>query len=314
MPVKKLFLSVGAMKAGTTFMFNALSTHPQIFMLPEKELHFFAHVDGFNPDLYKAGNYALQLAVRFKLREYYNAHAPEPFPRLKEILSFDFRRHRLSAVMHNRFAKLEDAEAVRAIVRWYADRYLTSPIDDAWFDRVYEAAGERWASDFSNYNAILSDSGWERAKRLSEQLKVVYFLREPVDRLWSHVKFDLVQAGEGHVLDMLDEKVLIDILANRQITTHGRYDAIISNLRRHLTDDQLMVTTLEDTVSDFTGQMQKLEAFLGIDNADYSRIDPARKANKGVERPVPEHIRELLAQSIPEEDLAAYQAAVNGAL
>lgn len=31
MAVKRLFLSVGAMKAGTTFLFNALSRHPDIY-------------------------------------------------------------------------------------------------------------------------------------------------------------------------------------------------------------------------------------------------------------------------------------------
>ncbi|MEO0730156.1 MAG: sulfotransferase [Pseudomonadota bacterium] len=294
------------MKAGTTFLFNALGNHPQIHMLPEKELHFFAQMDGFKPELYQRGNYALQLIERLRLVDLYNRAAPAPLPRLGDILSHDFRRHRLSAVMHNRFSRLEDADEVRDIVKWYADRYLTSPIDDAWFDRVYEAAGDRWAADFSNYNAILSDAGWARAKRLSGQLKVVYMLREPVDRLWSHVKFGLAQSGQRDRINDMSRDTLIEILSTDSVTTHGRYAAIVQNLRSKLSDDQLLLMTLEDTVADFTGQMRRLEAFLGIDAGDYRRVDPSRKANAGVEKPVPADIAEMLKQSIPDEDFQMY--------
>jgi Sulfotransferase family len=36
------FLLIGAMKAGTTSLYRYLREHPQVFMPPEKELHFFA--------------------------------------------------------------------------------------------------------------------------------------------------------------------------------------------------------------------------------------------------------------------------------
>jgi hypothetical protein len=36
------FIGIGAPKAGTTWVFEALNKHPQIYMPPAKELHFFA--------------------------------------------------------------------------------------------------------------------------------------------------------------------------------------------------------------------------------------------------------------------------------
>ena len=35
------FLVVGAQKAGTTWLYRSLRTHPQVWMPREKELHYF---------------------------------------------------------------------------------------------------------------------------------------------------------------------------------------------------------------------------------------------------------------------------------
>jgi hypothetical protein len=38
-----LFLSIGAMKAGTTWLYAVLERHPALHFTPEKELHYFYH-------------------------------------------------------------------------------------------------------------------------------------------------------------------------------------------------------------------------------------------------------------------------------
>ena len=43
---KPNFFLVGAPKCGTTFIYNSLREHPDIYLAEQKELHFFA------PDLY----------------------------------------------------------------------------------------------------------------------------------------------------------------------------------------------------------------------------------------------------------------------
>ncbi|HYY79159.1 MAG TPA: sulfotransferase [Actinomycetes bacterium] len=50
------FLVIGAMKAGTTSLYRYLREHPQVFMPPEKELHFFATPErwGRGRDWYEA--------------------------------------------------------------------------------------------------------------------------------------------------------------------------------------------------------------------------------------------------------------------
>jgi hypothetical protein len=263
MPVKKLFLSVGAMKAGTTFLFNIFNSHPDLYFTPEKELHFFAHMNGLSDELHQA-------IVPKTL----------PLPALGgSILTPAFRRHRLSMVLHNRFAKLKDADRLREIVLWYADKYLADPIDDAWFDRAFEAAGDRYAADFSNYHALLPSTGWDHVRRMANELKVIYVVREPVARLWSHIKFHLIQAGQRDKLLALDTPELERILETGPISSHGRYGDIVAHLQRNLKPDQLKIVVFEDFIEKFPESAREVEIFLGIRAHDYSNFSASRKAN-----------------------------------
>ena len=42
-PFENLFLSAGAMKAGTTWLYRVLERHPELYFTPEKEIHYFYH-------------------------------------------------------------------------------------------------------------------------------------------------------------------------------------------------------------------------------------------------------------------------------
>jgi hypothetical protein len=124
--MEKIFLSVGAMKAGTTFLFEVLRQHPKICFTPEKELHYFAHIRGLDPRLSRP-----VMKPKTSARPYIRSISPANNLKGK-ILSHEFRRHRLASVMRGRFSRIDSADELRAKVLWYADRYLIDPIDDHW--------------------------------------------------------------------------------------------------------------------------------------------------------------------------------------
>src|SRR5437867_237452 len=53
-PVLPNFLLIGAMKAGTTSLYQYLRSHPNVFMASPKELHYFSHRREASLDWYKA--------------------------------------------------------------------------------------------------------------------------------------------------------------------------------------------------------------------------------------------------------------------
>lgn len=274
------------MKAGTTFLFHVFYSHPDIYFTPEKELHFFAHVDGLSSRLHKP-------IVGSGLRE--SLRRPNGPGR---VLSPDFRRHRLSTVMHNRFSKLRNAEKVRDIVCWYADRYLIDPVDDNWFDGVYAEAGNRYAADFSNYNALLGPVGWDHVKRLTCELKVIYVMREPVARMWSHVKFHLIQSGRSEALKNLDQQTLNGMLRTGAISAHARYGDIVESLKSNLDSSQLKIVFFEDFIDRFPESAAEIEYFLGISHHAYDAIDKNKKVNTTENIAIPEFAVQMIRSAV----------------
>lgn len=283
MPIDRLFLSVGAIKAGTSFLYLVFRQHPEIYFTPEKEIHFFAHSNGFDRRLSRPIIPSRRDLVR------------RAAIRRGTILSSDFRRHRLSQVLHNRYARVTDVAALRGIVQWYADRYLVDPVDDAWFERIYEDAGDRYAADFSNYHALLSTAGWDHVKRMTKDLRVMYVLRDPIERLWSHIKYDLIQSGQRERLNAFGLADLTSILRTAHISAHARFGDVVEHLRRNLDERQLLIVALEDFVRDFPRSAKEIERFLGVGGHRY-QIDPSRKRNPTEVIPIPPTLHERLRE------------------
>lgn len=281
------------MKAGTTFLFSTLGRHPGIYFTPEKEIHYFAHTQAISP--------ALQRPLLPRLD--FPPHTIMP----GTVLNHDFRRRRLSAVMHNRFSRLKNASRVREIVCWYAERYLTDPIDEAWFDRAFEAAQDRWCAEFSNYNALLSDRGWAGVRRHCDQLRVMYVMRDPVERLWSHLKFELIPMGKREALVNGDLDEVRRFLASSS-SAHARYGEIIASLHRNLAPEERFIVKLEDILADLPGQLDRLSDFLGVSRISYARVDPSKKFNPTEELAIPPNVLKLF-QQVLEADIAFFNNA-----
>ena len=49
--IDNYFVCIGAQKAGTTWLARMLSRHPQVFVTPVKEIHYFDHVRGVTQHL-----------------------------------------------------------------------------------------------------------------------------------------------------------------------------------------------------------------------------------------------------------------------
>jgi hypothetical protein len=287
--MKNLFLSVGAMKAGTTLLFNILKQHPDIYCTPEKELHYFAHKYGLDSEL------TLPLIPRYPIlskNKLFSFTSNDINKKMRgAILTNDFRLHRLASVMRGRYSKIRNADKLREIVLWYTDRYLTEPVDEAWFDKVFQGCGERYCTDFSNYNSLLGRDSWERIRReTTGKLRVLYVLRHPVERLWSHYKFHSEQSNNDHALEHLTERDVDALVRNDIISPHSKYGGIVKNLKDCLDDDELHIMFFEDLIEYPESSLIAIQKFLGVKDYKYV-FDISRKVNPSKKSTLSDKVR-----------------------
>lgn len=254
MAAPTLLFCVGATKAGTTWLYRYLHDHPACAMPAMKEAHYW--------DTFDADRCEKQLAAfRVRLHEMQDAQAAA----LAEGRGWQ---------VENMDRRIKDMQALIAVLA--GDR-----ADDtayvAWLLHGRDAA--KVVGDITPNYATLSDEELARMRDLSPDTKFLYLLRDPLDRLWSHIRMQARRQRQDHeVYEKKSNNILYRILNRgheQHILERGDYPKIIRKLRRVIPEGRLLIQFAEDL---FTAEgLNQLCAFLGIKPVKASVTRPAHE-------------------------------------
>lgn len=241
MPDPTLLYCVGATKAGTSWLYRYLHDHPECGIPAVKEAHYW--------DTFDADRCEKQLvAFRVRLREMRALkHEATDAGRGWQVENLDRRINEMKALT----AVLEGS---RSDDTAYA----------AWLRDGRESA--RLIADMTPNYAMLPDAELARMLDLTPTTKFIFLIRDPLDRLWSHIRMQARRQRQDHeVYEKKANNILYRILNKGQethILERGDYPKIIRKLRRVIPEGRLLVQFAEEL---FTQQgVARLCTFLGI--------------------------------------------------
>ncbi len=256
--IENLFLNVGVMKAGTTWLYEQLKNHPDISFLPEKEIHYFSTVSG-GWDL---------LSHEERMRKFFINVEGKSFERFQETISG---------------------------ICWYADYALPAHINNAWYQGLYKHASSKYCADFSNLTCNLDEAGWRRVRQnFSHKLKVTYCLRDPFKRAWSHYKFHM--EWTGHSSNILSDgfEGFKNLLEEDWFKEIVRYDLAIKRLEKNLTVDEFKIVYFEDFRTSPQTSLDQLCEFLEIEKIKQTDSEFSIKVNPSQDIQMPEGWKDFL--------------------
>lgn len=258
-----LLLGVGAMKAGTTWIYDALSRHPDIHFCREKEIHYL-YARHINPQI---------LSDKARMR------------RAKSYLTFD--------------PEVSARSVLQKRVQWTAN-WLNGEVDDDWFNDLFVHKGAaRWVADFSNLTALVPEGAWAELHARTAKLRVVYTLREPMDRLWSHVRFHLKMQKATEKLNEWSLDELEDhIRTGGDYLDHNNYTAAITRMRAALPPECVHVDFFDRIPADPTGFIADIERFLDIAPHALPDAIVGRVVNPSPPHAMPDGLEERFADDI----------------
>jgi len=210
-----LYLNVGAMKSGTTWLYRQLEQHPAVVFSREKELHFHAR---------RAGD--------------------------REALDLSYRLGRTRTALQRAGASPMSA-AGRDVLGWYLPYLLVPPRSNRWYRRRFPQVLPEGAycADFSNLTAVIDDAGWANIRKLAERPRISIMLRHPMGRIWSHLRF-LQQLGVQHAAAETISRAQLDALDTRHgLWRHSQYSVIIDRLSKHFDFSQVKIFFYDDVTS-----------------------------------------------------------------
>lgn len=267
------FLGIGAQKAGTTWLSANLRRHPEIWLPPLKELHYFNERQTLPfPNLWQRftdrgnwfnHNWRHRLVKRFKgdLRH----------PRIQNIL-WDLRFF---------FGRRSD--------RWYASLFKKQP---------GQIAGE-----ITPGYALINKQTVRHIHDLMPALKLILMVRDPIDRAWSQAVMDLAQL-RGRRLNQIHMQEFVDYFesgaaASRQ---RGSYTQTLETWRSCYPETQLFIGYLDEVRQGPEQLLMRVYRFLGVsDSLSHVANTVGEKVNVGSGTDIPKDFEVFLARMYHDE-------------
>jgi len=264
------FLVIGAQKAGTTWLDRNLRTHPQIWLPPEKEIHF---LDLPRPFPFAALQYAPDHAVRHWAR-------------------YRLQRDR---------AKVERGEQTP---NWY-QKYYYALRSWRWYRSLFTPAPGQVAGEATPRYAAIPRRKIAALRRRMPNLKIIYLLRDPIDRMWSDLAMfhDQRFGGDGtHQVIAAADSVFLKRSRNLQ---HSRYADNLQRWEAYFPRDQIFTGFLEEIAASPDALLRRLFGFLGVDQDHLPAQElMSGKINFARYPAVPENVARPLAKSLVDDTRA----------
>lgn len=243
---------VGATKAGTSWLYDYLHGHDECGLGAVKELHYFDSLDLGSADFVLRGleGQATRLTAK------------------SMVATGDAREALL--------ARLADVRMLADLIAEGEDNpdgyvaYLTRHVD-----------GKKLVADLTPAYALLSEERLAQMTELAEDVRVVFIMRDPLDRLWSHVRMNAKrQLKAGQDIAQKSRNLLNRAVKQNKeegIVARGDYPAIVEKLKRAVPEDRLYITFFEELIT--PEGVQELCDFLGI---TYQPAMTEKRVHEGV--------------------------------
>ena len=227
------FIGIGAQKAGTTWLAEFLTSHPEVAMSPMKELHFF--------DQY----YATKLCGNFE----------ENFT--KEVSSIE------NAAL---LTSLSEQQQIRC--QHLKSRLAMKGSHDKYRDYLFalKNSTDRITGEITPSYSLLGEAGFEAINTTLPDVKIIFMLRDPVQRYWSQCKYHQLQHP---AYDALTE--CLPSLQSPHFSLRTDYARTFEGLDAVFSEDQVHIIFYEDLFLESTSQgvVSRLCSFLGISESPF---------------------------------------------
>lgn len=228
------FLLIGAARSGTTWLYERMKLHPGIFVTPVKEIHFF--------DIY---------------RHYPAWH----WIRLRRSL-LHLRRY-----IGYLFGQRADRRESRGWLIGWGLRYFLLPKTDRWYAKLFRDPGGRVAGEMTPAYALLDETSIENLLTINPNIKIVFQMRDPIDRAWSQTVMHLnLHQRHGDFENYLEE--ILPVIRRAEIIDRSMYLATIERWEKHVDPENICYLFFDDIERDPAGMLAGLFDFLGAETGD----------------------------------------------
>jgi hypothetical protein len=183
----------------------------------------------------------------------------------------------------------------RPLSRWDMTYFLRRR-DDRWYGKLFEPGRRRGkvTGEATPAYAVLDLRGFERIKAINPLVKLIFIMRDPVERMWS--------ATMNNALSKKDNgRLRLDLRMNSDRLRKSNYLDTIIKLDKVFTPNQIFYGFFDDIKGRPVELVTEILRFLTVEPGDVQKLLPQHAVNSaaGSKRPPPDYERTMAAAHLP---------------
>jgi hypothetical protein len=250
------FMCIGAQRAGSTWLYQNLKMHKEIWLPPVKELHYFDEL------------------------------------RVKPFLCERYKHHLRRRIGANKTAWRNGGWSLADFL-WDL-KFFGLPRSDRWYSSLFAHGRMRAAGEVTPAYSVLPASVVAEIKRINPQLKIIFLMRDPIDRAWSQACKDLPRVFKTSMSQIPRERI-IAWFNQEWCASRSDYIRSLSTWLAHFPRNQFFFGFFEEIVTQPEDLLLRLFAFLGVEKSRIYVASTARQTINAAEKAdiAPEYEYEL---------------------
>jgi hypothetical protein len=251
------FLGIGASRSGTSWLAKNLSRHPEVWMPPLKELHYFDQ---------RAGEPSLGAPVA---RLFARQTADHWYPWVW--------RYQLKTRLRGHRERLDPGALL-----WDLRFFARSP-SDLWYASLFRAGKGKTKGEVTPQYSILEEEAVARIHSLMPNARIFFLMRNPIERAYaaSVWRLHILIARnllKGQTVESATEGQLFEGFDHPEVKAETDYLQILKKWQRFYPADQIFVGFIEDIHFHPIRLLRHTYKFLGVDPS-YAQKALKRKVN-----------------------------------
>lgn len=264
-----IFLGIGAQKSGTTWLYHNLLLHPDLWLPPVKELHYFDRSPTY-PSSSRLASERLSSRLFGK-----KPHDLESRKYLKSQLYNILRQSNWQQL------------------RWKF-RFLFGKYDDDWYASLFKEGSDKIKGEITPSYSVLDSRDVEHIHALMPEVKIIFIIRNPIDRTWSHFRFHNNRFKIKELQTLVEFKKFVN---SRSVILKGDYVRTINIWRSYFPDNQFFIGFYDDIKDNPRDFLLRVLEFLGAETSErHLGGDLSKRVYASTKQEFPEEFKRYLAK------------------
>ncbi len=259
------FVVIGAQKAGTTWLYSRLSELPDFSMPPIKELHYF--------DRDKKYPSPTELRKTYLINRLININWIKRTARI--------------------YLKLLKAKEYKNL-RWYFKWYLSNFNDKWYLSLFHNLLGI--TGDISPSYSIINEEDVKKMHEAIPDVKVIFMLRNPIDRAWSNYRFGLRFCNKEFIASQNINDMIKFFNSDAQ-ELRSNYTRTIDLFSKYYPKENILLGFYDAIAEQPKNLLHNIVEFLGGDTSNIEEKCEIKEINNiSLKMEMPCEVREFLSQ------------------